>query len=285
LKPTTQKLGFPASPPAYLSLQSGGNNSTSILNGVNFASGGSGILDENSVGSVSMNKQVEYYATVYGNLAAQLGNGEAQKLVSKSLFVVVIGSNDLFSYSKSNYKLQAKYSPQQYIDFLISTFKTQLQGIYNLGARRIVSVGVGPIGCSPSQRSQKSKTGDCIEEENDLARSFNAAIKSLFASQLAPNLHGLNYAACNTYGVVSDYIQNPTVYGFKDVVNACCGAGHMNGRIACLPVVKYCSNRGEHLFWDLYHPTQIASQKLIDTFFDGSPDQISPVNVRKLIST
>ena len=78
-----------------------------------------------------MNKQVEYYATVYGNLAAQLGSAKVVKLVAKSLFVLVIGSDDLFSYFKSNSKLQTKYTPQQYIDLLISTFKAQLEVICN----------------------------------------------------------------------------------------------------------------------------------------------------------
>ncbi|XP_057839101.2 GDSL esterase/lipase At5g55050 isoform X2 [Cryptomeria japonica] len=280
-----QKLGFAGSPPAYLFLEGRGNISSSILNGVNFASGGAGILDENSGGSLSMNKQVEYYATVHGNLVAQLGSAEAQKLVAKSLFMVVIGSNDMFSYFESNSKLKAKYTPQQYIDLLISTFKVQLQRIYNLGARRIVSVGVGAVGCCPSQRSKMNKTGDCVEEENNLARSFNTALKSLLASQLTPNLQGFRYALCNTYGVASKYFQNPSVYGFKDVMNACCGAGKLNARIACLPVVKYCSNRREYLFWDLYHPTQIVAQMLVDTFYEGSADHVSPINVKQLVST
>ncbi|XP_057843483.2 GDSL esterase/lipase At5g55050 [Cryptomeria japonica] len=280
-----QKLGFGGSPLPYLSLQGQANFSSSILNGVNFASGGAGILDENSGGSLSMNKQVEYYATVYGNLAAQLGSAEAEKLVAKSLFVVVVGSDDLFSYFKSNSKLQAKYTPQQYVDLLISTLKAQLERIYNLGARRIVSVGVGTVGCCPSQRSQKNKTGDCVEEVNNLARDFNDALKSLLSSQLTPNLQGFTYAFCNTYGVTSSYFQNPSVYGFKDVVNACCGAGKLNARVPCLPVVKYCSNRGEYLFWDLYHPTQIVSQMLVDAFYEGSVDQVSPINVKQLIST
>uniref|UniRef100_A0A0C9RI38 TSA: Wollemia nobilis Ref_Wollemi_Transcript_18910_1268 transcribed RNA sequence n=1 Tax=Wollemia nobilis TaxID=56998 RepID=A0A0C9RI38_9CONI len=276
-----QKLGLAGSPPPYLALE-GHNNS--IVQGVNFASGGAGILDENSRGSISVNKQVQYFATVYGNLAAQLGSAKAQNLVAKSLFTVVIGSNDLFSYSKSNSNLKAKYNPEQYINLLVSTLKGQLQRIYNLGARRLVSVGLGPVGCCPSQRSQKSKTGDCIAEVNDLALKFNGAVKSML-EDLGSNLHGLKYSLCKTYGLLSSYIQNPSKYGFTDVADACCGAGKQNARIACLPVVTYCSNRSEYVFWDLYHPTEIVSKMLTDTFFDGSTDQVSPVNVRQLVSS
>lgn len=280
------KLGFAGSPPPFLSLSlnAQGMNISSILSGVNFASGGAGILDENSSGSISLNKQIDNYATVYGNLAAQLGSEKAAMLVSKSLILIVIGSNDLLNYFKSKSQLPYKYTTQQYIDLLISTLTTQFQRIYNVGARRLVLGGVGAIGCSPSQRSQKSKTGDCIDVENDLAVNFNAATKSLLQNLGPVNLPGLKYAVCNTYGLISNYIQSPTSYGFKDVKDACCGAGNLNARIPCLPVVKYCSNRTQFVFWDLYHPTQIVSQMLTDAFFDGSANEISPINVRQLIA-
>lgn len=279
-----QKLGFASSPPPFLSLNAQGMNISSILSGVNFASGGAGILDENNSGSISLNKQIENYATVYGNLAAQLGSENAATLVSKSLVLIVLGSNDLIAYFKSKSQFPSKYTPQQYIDLLVSTLKAQLQRIYNLGARRLVYGGVGAIGCSPSQRSKKNNTGGCVDVENDLALNFNVAIKSLLQDLIPASLPGLKYALCNTYGVISNYIHNPTSYGFKNVMDACCGAGNMNARIPCIPVVKYCSNRSEYVFWDLYHPTEIVSRMLTDTFFDGSANETSPINVRQLIA-
>lgn len=279
-----QKLGFASSPPPFLSLNAQGMNLSTIRSGVSFASGGAGILDENSNNGISLNKQIEDFATIYGNLAAQLGSENAAMLVSKSVMLIVIGSNDLIAYFKSNSQLPYKYTPQQFIDVMVSTFKAQVQRIYNLGARRLVLGGVGAIGCSPSQRSQKSKTGACVDVENDLAFNLNAAIKVLLQDLSPASLPGLKYALCNTYGLISNYIHNPTSYGFKDVTDACCGAGNMNARIPCIPLVKYCSNRSDHVFWDLYHPTEIVSQMLTDTFFDGSADEISPINVRQLIA-
>eukprot|EP01018_Ginkgo_biloba_P009663 Gb_38574 [translate_table: standard] len=280
-----QKLGFASTPPPYLSLQDRGKNN-SILNGVDFASGGAGILEDTGarlVQRLSLNTQMEYLATVYGNLVGQLGSPAAEKIVSKSLFVVVIGSNDLLGYFKSESKLPSKYTPQQYIDLLVSTLKGHLEKLYNLGARKMAYVGVGPLGCSPSQRSQNSKTGACVDEVNDIAMKFNAGVGSLL-SELSSSLQGLKYAFCNTYGLVYNYIQNPQNYGFKDVTDACCGAGKMKARVGCLPVVSYCPNRREYVFWDMYHPTEIVSEMLTDSFFNGSANEISPINIKQLIA-
>lgn len=72
--------------------------------------------------------------------------------------------------------------------------------------------------------------------------------------------------------------------GFTEVKAACCGLGKLKAKIACLPIANYCSNRKDHLFWDLYHPTEAAAKMFIDTAFDGAPPTTYPVNVRKLIA-
>ena len=74
-----------------------------------------------------MNKQIEDFETIYGNLAAQLGSENAAMLVSKSVMLIIIGSNDLIAYFKSNSQLPSKYTPQQFIDLMVSTFKAQVQ--------------------------------------------------------------------------------------------------------------------------------------------------------------
>jgi hypothetical protein len=50
----------------------------------------------------------------------------AQKRLSKSLFVIVIGSNDIFDYSGSS-DLQKKSTPQQYVDSMVLTIKGLLK--------------------------------------------------------------------------------------------------------------------------------------------------------------
>lgn len=279
-----QKLGLPTSPP-YLSLSSVSSKNSAILKGVSFASGGAGVLDGTAriFGQcLPMNKQIEYYSTLYGNIVEQMGSNEAQKHLSSSLFAVVIGSNDILGYFKSNSKLRSNYTPQQYIDLLILTLKGQLQKIYNLGARKFVMVGTGAIGCSPSQRLQNS-TGDCNVETNYWSLKYSEASYTLLQG-MKSEFSDLNYAFLNIYKVVLDYIQNPTVYGFKEVKAACCGLGRLKAEVPCLPIASYCSNRTDHLFWDLYHPTEIAARMFVDKLFDGAQPYVYPVNVKQLIA-
>lgn len=69
---------------------------------------------------------MEHYKTVYEELVEQLGASEAQTHLSKSLFAIVIGSNDLFGYFEDS-TLQKKSTPQQHVDLMVLTLKQQLQ--------------------------------------------------------------------------------------------------------------------------------------------------------------
>ncbi|KAL5735898.1 hypothetical protein ACOSQ2_030686 [Xanthoceras sorbifolium] len=45
-----------------------------------------------------------------------------------------------------------------------------------------------------------------------------------------------------------------------------------------MPISTYCSNRSDHVFWDLYHPTQATAHIFVDTIFDGSSQYTLPIN-------
>ncbi|CAN6457482.1 unnamed protein product [Victoria cruziana] len=277
-----QKLGLATSPP-YLSLNSAGGSS--IMGGVSFASGGAGILDglpkpKIFEQTIPLNKQIEYYSTVYGQIVEQLGSIEAPKYLSSSLFAVVIGSNDILGYFKPTSSMKLQYSPQQYLDLLMTTLKGQIQRIYNLGARKMVSVGVGPIGCSPKIRA-RNETEGCDEETNYWCMRYNEAVVRVL-QDMKSELKDFNYSFFNTYLLVHDFIERPSSHGFVEVKAACCGLGKLNAIFPCVPISQYCWNRSDHVFWDFYHPTEAASRMLADAAFDGSPPFVYPFNVRKL---
>jgi hypothetical protein len=74
---------------------------------------------------------VDYYSTVvYGELTREIGASALQKHLSKSIFGLVIGSNDLFGYFESS-ELHKKSTPQQYVDSMIFSLKLQLQVTHN----------------------------------------------------------------------------------------------------------------------------------------------------------
>ncbi|KAJ8754607.1 hypothetical protein K2173_010698 [Erythroxylum novogranatense] len=269
-----EKVGLPSSPP-FLSLPS--KNASSAITGVNFASGGAGIFngsDQALKQSLPLTQQVGYYEQSVGNVGAQTQ-------LSKSLIVIVIGSNDLFGYSGSS-KLQKSTTPQQYVDLMAATLKGLVKRIYATGARKFLLAGVAPIGCSPSQRA-KNKSEECNEHLNSMSVMYNQASKSML-EELKSELHGLSYSYFDTYTSLLNLIQKPSDYGFNEVKAACCGLGDLKANVPCLPIATYCSNRKDHVFWDPYHPTEIAARILVDTLFDGHPDYAFPINLRQLLA-
>ncbi|GAB2303364.1 hypothetical protein Dimus_037355 [Dionaea muscipula] len=285
-----ERLGLP-SPPPYLSLVHNHNNNTNFLTGVSFASGGAGILDATSMifqQLLSMNEQIECFTKVQGQMANQIGESAAQNIVSKSLFVMVIGNNDLLGYFKSNSNstTKAAMDPKQLVDSMIGNLTGQIQRMYDLGARRFAVIGVAPVGCCPSRRRDRAPW-ECNEEANDCANEFNGRLRSLLEGQFKSKLNGFQYSFLDLYNLILDYIQNPTLYGFKEVKAACCGLGPLNSKIPCLPISSCCENRSDHLFWDLFHPTEKTARMVIQTAFDGlTPNSYSfPVTLSQLLAT
>jgi hypothetical protein len=77
---------------------------------------------------ISFNEQIVLFQQTVHQLSALLGEAAAKELLRNSLYAFVFGSNDYIN----NYLLQTnnatriRYTPSQYVDLLISTYKAQL---------------------------------------------------------------------------------------------------------------------------------------------------------------
>ncbi|XP_030524035.2 GDSL esterase/lipase At4g16230-like [Rhodamnia argentea] len=96
-----KQLGYKQSPPPFLALlQDNSTFQSNVLQGVNFASGGAGILDATGNQTwgdvISLAQQVQQFATVQGNITGILGQNKSAEFFAGSLFVISIGSNDFF---------------------------------------------------------------------------------------------------------------------------------------------------------------------------------------------
>uniref|UniRef100_A0A7N0ZR82 GDSL esterase/lipase n=1 Tax=Kalanchoe fedtschenkoi TaxID=63787 RepID=A0A7N0ZR82_KALFE len=272
-------FGFRRSPPSYLSLA----NRTRLLDiymsrGINFASGGSGILG--STGRLekvmTLGEQVEQLGLVKSQLEEKMGEDSAAEFLAQSIFFVSTGSNDLFAYHYSNRSL-----PKD--DFILNlglAYEDHLKNLISIGARKFGIIGVAPIGCCPSQRAQ-SATGGCLEDLNDSAQAFYSNIDSTL-QRLSSDYPGLKYSLGNAYEMTINVINNPTLAGFSEVKTACCGAGAFNGQGVCDRKANLCSDRNNHLFWDMYHPTQAASKVAAATLYGGGAPFTTPINFSQL---
>uniref|UniRef100_K3XYN0 GDSL esterase/lipase n=1 Tax=Setaria italica TaxID=4555 RepID=K3XYN0_SETIT len=99
-----KSMGFASSPPAYLSLapSSGPLVQNAVANGISYASGGAGILDSTNAGNtIRLSKQVQYFGTTKAKMVAALGPNVANALLSRSIFLIGIGNNDMYVFESA----------------------------------------------------------------------------------------------------------------------------------------------------------------------------------------
>lgn len=91
-------------------------------------------------------------------------------------------------------------------------FSFYLQRLYMIGARKMVLIGVGPLGCIPSQLSQASGNIGCVERVNKLVTLFNNRLIQL-TNTLNASLPGSIFVYQNSYDIFHDMVINPSKYG------------------------------------------------------------------------
>ncbi|WOL08816.1 GDSL esterase/lipase [Canna indica] len=268
------KLGVP-SPPPYLSLSM---DDDAILEGVNYASGGAGILNETGiyfVQKLSFDDQISCFETTATTITRKIGKVASRRLRSEAFFFIGLGSNDYINnFLQPNLPDGQIYTLPQFEDLLIGTLENQLRRLHKLGARKVIFHGLAPMGCIPSQRAQ-AIDGKCVEHVNDYVLQFNSRVKALL-TELNLKLPGAQMAFADCYDIVLDLIDNPKRYGFKIAHTSCCNVDTTVGGL-CLPNSRLCGDRKDYVFWDAYHPTDAANEVIADTLFaDSDVGQVHP---------
>ncbi|XP_059458554.1 GDSL esterase/lipase At2g23540-like [Corylus avellana] len=267
-------------------------NSTgkAMLSGVNYASGGGGIM--NATGRIFVNRlgmdiQIDYFNITRKQFDDLLGRSEARDYIMKqSIFSITIGANDFLN----NYLLpvlsigaRISESPDGFVNDMIEHLRGQLTRLYRLDARKFVIGNVGPIGCIPYQKTINQLTEDeCVDLPNKLAVRYNARLKDLL-TELNDNLPGATFVLANVYDLVLELITNYKQHGFTTASKACCGnGGQFAGIIPCGPTSSMCSDRNKHVFWDPYHPSEAANLIIAKQLINGDTTVISPMNLKQL---
>ena len=71
--------------------------------------------------------------------------------------------------------------------------------------------------------------------------------------------------------------------GFSVVDRGCCGVGRNNGQVTCLPLQRPCDDRRKYLFWDAFHPTDVANLIYArKAYYSNSSSDVYPMNLRQL---
>lgn len=86
------------------------------------------------------------------------------------------------------------------------------QKLYRLGARKMVLVGIGPLGCIPSQLSMASSNNGCVEQVNSLVTLFNNGLIQLIRT-FNTSHPGSIFVYQNIYSIFSNMVTDPSKYG------------------------------------------------------------------------
>ncbi|XP_047164887.1 GDSL lipase-like [Vigna umbellata] len=260
-------------------------------NGVNFASGGAGVLSEtNNKLVIDFQTQLRHFEEVRNLLSEKLGEKKAKELISEAIYFISIGSNDYMGGYLADRKMQESYNPEQYVGMVIGNLTQAIQILYEKGARKFGFLSLSPLGCLPALRSlnPESDKGGCFEAASALGLAHNNALSNVLTS-LKEVLEGFMYSNSNFFDWLLDRIDNPTNYGFKDGVNACCGSGPYGGIFTCGDTTKdtefsLCDHAGDHVWWDSFHPTQKIHQQFAKALWDGPSSSVGPYNLKQFFS-
>ncbi|KAJ6883959.1 hypothetical protein NC652_031046 [Populus alba x Populus x berolinensis] len=273
------------SPLPYLSPELRGQK---LLVGANFASAGIGILNDTGIQFINiirMHRQLEYLQQYQQRVGALIGAEKAKGLVNQALILLTVGGNDFVNnYYLVPYSARSRqYDLPGYVKYLISEYKKLLMRLYDLGARRVLVTGTGPLGCVPAELAMRSTNGGCSAELQGAAALYNPQLESMITDvnrQIGSDV----FIAANTHQMHTDFVSNPQAYGFTTAKIACCGQGPYNGVGLCTLLSSLCPNRDLYAFWDPFHPSEKANKIVVQQIMTGSTRYMKPMNLSTIMA-
>ncbi|KAH0632474.1 hypothetical protein KY290_035890 [Solanum tuberosum] len=272
---TAEYLGFTSYPPAYLSREARGKR---VLTGVNFASAASGYYERTArlFRALTLKHQLKYYKLWQRKVVNLVGRTNATNIFSRGIHLISAGSSDFMQNYYINPLLNRVYSPDQFSDILMKSYSTFVQNLYDLGARRIGVTTLPPAGCLPAAITLFGRgTNECVAKLNKDAISFNKKLNRT-SQKLKSKLPGIKLVVFDIYQPLFDLITKPAESGFFESRKACCGTGTLETSFLCnARSIGTCSNATNYVFWDGFHPSQSANEKLAQSLLEQGFDLIS----------
>ncbi|XP_055836132.1 GDSL esterase/lipase At4g16230-like [Solanum dulcamara] len=262
-----------------------------ILQGVDFASGGSGILDETGVVSgevMGMNEQIRNLESVtVPDLEKQLGC-KSNEALSNYLFVVGTSGNDF----SLNYFLKFPNNKNStltgFISKLITGLSQQLQKLYELGGRKFVVMSLYPNGCSPMVRARVPipTMHGCIQAVNVPLGLYNTNLRSLL-DYMMQKMPDSKFVYVDVFNIIKNIITTPSNLGIDNTKDPCCELLTIKeggNSTLCKNGGKACSSRNKFVWFDGLHPTEALNIVLANKAFTSELKcEVYPTNIKKLI--
>ncbi|KAK3429550.1 hypothetical protein EUGRSUZ_E01059 [Eucalyptus grandis] len=224
-------------PPPYLSFRTSG-----VITGVNFASGGCGILPDtgNFVGKcLTLDDQVRLFESAALNDLQRLfkSSDEFSSYLAKSILAFSIGNNDnILNYlNPTFYNTSKTYKTQPLAKLLVAVLSRHLERLYNRGARKFIAFEIRPMGCIPAI-SRKSKHDGVRDEGSNFLVSYSSQMLQPMLEKMTSSLAGSMFIIGRANSLGYNAIINPSRYGLTNSRNPCCTTC-VNGTLPCVPLL------------------------------------------------
>ncbi|CAN1294143.1 GDSL esterase/lipase 7 [Linum perenne] len=262
-------LGLEYQPPV-LSIKKNGVNHT--LEGLNYASGSSGILD--STGSADgenlpLRKQIELFRK-------NVEDDDERKRLSMSIFLFSIASNDYFLHPNKTYLLQ---NFETFTNNLLRKLVNEIKNIYVIGGRKFVISQLYPFGCTLKMTKYEKTTSpnqECVYMGEDLANVFNSNL-AIKLNELSATLKGSTFITIKVFDLVSNLLANPTQYGIKDIKHPCAVTDSSTKEL-----ISLCKDRNSYALFDQVHPTEAIYRNIASRCLNGT-GVCAPINIKQLV--
>jgi hypothetical protein len=166
---------------------------------------------------ITLSEQLAYFEEYTDRLKIAKGEATAKEIISEALYIWSIGTNDFIENYYNLPSRRMKYTVSEYESYLLGLAEAAIRRVHALGGRKMDFTGLTPMGCLPAERM--GNRGDCNEEYNAVARSFNGKMQELVA-KLNMDLPGLRLVFAETYDLLAAVVDKPADYGESTVPTA-----------------------------------------------------------------
>ncbi|KAI3841778.1 hypothetical protein MKW92_000462 [Papaver armeniacum] len=228
-------------------------------------------LDTNFRGAIPLWKQLEFFKEYKEKLTNFQGEEKATKTIREALYIISIGTNDFILNYLTVPIRPLQLNMENFQIFLAENAGKFIKDLHNLGARKIALGGSIPMGCLPFARNLNVLVGrPCVDLYNKVARDFNIKLFKL-VGELRKEIDEIKLVYADGYTPLAQMVQTPSLYGFEEVKNGCCGTGKFEvDQLCTLEMALLCKDPTKYMYWDAIHLTDTANGLLADSLLKTS---------------
>lgn len=195
-----------------------------LVNGVNFGSAQATILyDPPNPSFQSLNQQLRQVFETLQLMSLHFSPGIANHHIESSIFYLSFGKEDLIHFFLQDYNSSLpatlKRQPRVFLHILANQMVRSIRYLYDGGVRKIVVMGILPLGCAPRTILQwyyttgrLNDTRGCIGRINQLVVEYNKLILQHIL-ELKYELPDAHVVYCDVYQGIMEMIAKPGSYG------------------------------------------------------------------------